>query len=182
MHKRPIPSSGGEQIQITAFPSDECTPAPSPDGKRIAYYTDTGGLWVMDLATKKTINVIRGEGFQDIISWSPDGKRLAVGYNPQPLFSGRSRSTVRCWSSLHLAGGVFGSLITHRTGNTQSSRCSLIRGTRIPGSYRCAVARPVESRLTLRQMPTRRGRPMDAGSASCHSERDRGKETSGRCS
>lgn len=79
-----IPSSGGEPIQITALPSDEVTPAPSPDGGRIAYYTDTGGLWVMDLATKKTINVARGEGFRDIISWSPDGKRLAVGYNPQP--------------------------------------------------------------------------------------------------
>ena len=80
-----ISASVGEPTQITAFPEDEVTPAPSPDGNRIAYYTDTGGLWVMDLATKKTINVARGEGFQDIISWSPDGKRLAVGYNPQPV-------------------------------------------------------------------------------------------------
>jgi len=36
----------------------------------------------MDLATGTRTNVTPGEGFQDIISWSPDGQTLMVGRNP----------------------------------------------------------------------------------------------------
>lgn len=77
-----IPASGGEPVAVTAFPADEFSPAPSPDGKRVAYLTDMAGLWVMDLVTGVKANVAPGEGFDDIVSWSPDGKTLIVGRNP----------------------------------------------------------------------------------------------------
>lgn len=79
-----IRASGGDPVAVTAFRSDEFSTAPSPDGKRIAYLTDMTGLWVMDLTTGTTTNVARGEGFHDIISWSPDGKTLVVGRDPHP--------------------------------------------------------------------------------------------------
>lgn len=79
-----IRASGGDPVAVTAFPSDEFSAAPSPDGKRIAYLTDMSGLWVMDLTTGTTTNVAPGQGFDDIISWSPDGNTLVVGRDPHP--------------------------------------------------------------------------------------------------
>ena len=79
-----IRASGGEPVAITRFPGDEFSAAPSPDGKRIAYLTDTTGLWTMNLATGARTNVTPGENFHDIVSWSPDGSALVVGHNPNP--------------------------------------------------------------------------------------------------
>lgn len=79
-----VPAEGGEPIRLTAGLEDEVTPAWSPDGRRIAFWTDLGGLFVMDLASGERTHIAPGEGFQDILSWSPDGQWIAVGRNPEP--------------------------------------------------------------------------------------------------
>ncbi|HEU5284916.1 MAG TPA: hypothetical protein VFU20_00225 [Sphingomicrobium sp.] len=79
-----IPGGGGEPVRLTFGPEDEVTAAWSPDSRRIAFLTDLGGLFVMDLASGSRTNVAPGEGFQDILSWSLDGRWIAVGRNPKP--------------------------------------------------------------------------------------------------
>lgn len=67
------------------------SPAISPDGERVAYIRDAGGvfaLYVMNLSTKETQRLQssgRATDFEELniltpgISWSPDGTKLAVG-------------------------------------------------------------------------------------------------------
>ncbi len=78
-----IPAGGGEPIRLTSGLDDDVTPAWSPDGRRIAFYTDLGGLFVMDLASGKRTSIAPGEGFQDILSWSPDGRSILASRNPE---------------------------------------------------------------------------------------------------
>ena len=79
-----VPAQGGEPVRLTGGPEDEVTPAWSPDGRHLAYLTDLGGLFVMEIKTGKRSQIAAGEGFQDILSWSPDGRWIAVGRNPEP--------------------------------------------------------------------------------------------------
>ncbi|MDP3674191.1 MAG: hypothetical protein Q8R44_03725 [Novosphingobium sp.] len=78
-----IPAGGGEPIRLTSGLDDEVTPAWSPDGRRIAFFTDLGGLFVMDLASGERTSIASGEGFHDILSWSPDGWSILASRNPE---------------------------------------------------------------------------------------------------
>jgi TolB protein len=53
------------------------SPAWSPDGKTIAFATNTGDIWLIDVATEWLTQVPIQTGESDHPTWSPDGKRLA---------------------------------------------------------------------------------------------------------
>lgn len=71
--------------QLTHHPGEDRTPAWSPDGKHIAFYStrnETGGIFFMD-ADGSNITELTNDG-ENAPSWSPDGKRIAVHVFPGP--------------------------------------------------------------------------------------------------
>ncbi|MCK6458669.1 MAG: S41 family peptidase [Planctomycetes bacterium] len=76
-----MPANGGEGRQVTSGPGNDQWPRWSPDGQRIAYFSDKAGkngndIYVVELrtgATAQVTNAPRDDFFQN---WSPDGKRL----------------------------------------------------------------------------------------------------------
>lgn len=88
----------GERVPypLTQSPDDEIEPCVSPDGRRVAYASNTGNddgdydLWIMRLLERGTgaagerdarrgpaVRVARTRGFDGFPAWSPDGNRLA---------------------------------------------------------------------------------------------------------
>ena len=57
------------------------TPAWSPDGKSVAYWSDANGeyqLWIYDVASGSTKNITNyTSGFKYQLFWSPDSKKMA---------------------------------------------------------------------------------------------------------
>ncbi|HEY2017166.1 MAG TPA: protein kinase [Bryobacteraceae bacterium] len=78
-----------EAVQLSSAPSEDMWPAWSPDGRSIAYVRKT-------TATERAIYVAPSEGGSerqvwtggDGVSWSPDGKWLALANTPPPKGSG----------------------------------------------------------------------------------------------
>ena len=71
--------------QLTQHPGEDRTPAWTPDGKQIAFYStrnESGGLFLMD-ADGRNITELTHEG-ENTPSWSPDGKQMAVHVHPGP--------------------------------------------------------------------------------------------------
>ena len=69
--------------QLTQHPGEDRTPAWSPDGKQIAFYStrnESGGIFLMD-ADGKNITELTHDG-ENAPSWSPDGKQMAVHVYP----------------------------------------------------------------------------------------------------
>ena len=85
---QPAPPEYSRVVRLTSGPAREYAPAISPDGKWVAYLSDTGGepnVWVKFLAGGEPINLTAGSGL--IVSSgtgiggleiSPDGARVAV--------------------------------------------------------------------------------------------------------
>ena len=85
---QPAPPEYSRVVRLTSGPAREYAPAISPDGKWVAYLSDTGGepnVWVQFLAGGEPINLTAGSGL--IVSSgtgiggleiSPDGARVAV--------------------------------------------------------------------------------------------------------
>jgi TolB protein len=74
-----VKADGKEPQSLTRAKSGGCrSPAPSPDGKRIAFLRDDPpGLYLMD-ADGTNQRRLTDKGFRDLPpSWSPNGKRLA---------------------------------------------------------------------------------------------------------
>ena len=57
------------------------SPAPSPDGQRLAY-VDDGDIWVLYLASGEKRHLTSGPDWDDNPVWSPDGQRLAYASSP----------------------------------------------------------------------------------------------------
>jgi Tol biopolymer transport system component len=74
-----VTADGKESVNLTEVKRGGCrSPAPSPDGKRIAFLRDDPeGLYLMDADGSNQRRLV-DKGFRDIPpAWSPDGKRLA---------------------------------------------------------------------------------------------------------
>jgi TolB protein len=84
-----VSADGRERRNLTRVRSGGCrSPAPSPDGKRIAFLRDDPpGLYLMD-AEGGNARRLTHMGFRDLPpSWSPDGKRLAYTTEERGKFS-----------------------------------------------------------------------------------------------
>jgi tricorn protease len=96
-----VPAEKGDHRQLTlSSDSHERSPAWSPDGRSIAYFSDAGGEYQLHIAVSdgggdvRTIPV-EGHGFYDNPVWSPDGSKIAYTDNSWSLYvldveSGRS--------------------------------------------------------------------------------------------
>ncbi|HEU4589184.1 MAG TPA: prolyl oligopeptidase family serine peptidase [Gemmatimonadales bacterium] len=79
----------GEVIRLGSTTSSSWAPVWSPDGKRVAFYSDEGGeagIWIWDMATRRATRfpgVIARHffGFEQI-RWSQDGQRLLAPILP----------------------------------------------------------------------------------------------------
>lgn len=70
---------GSAVVQLTSDPADDCQPAFSPDGKRIAFCSTRSGNWdlyLMDLDGKAIEQLTSGQAQDMHPSFSPDGSRL----------------------------------------------------------------------------------------------------------
>ena len=87
-----VPAEKGDPRNLTQTAGvHERSPAWSPDGKSVAYFSDAGGeyaLHVRDADGKGTAKVhkLTGAGFYELPAWSPDGKKIAYRDNSQTLY------------------------------------------------------------------------------------------------
>ncbi|MET8041987.1 S9 family peptidase [Micromonospora sp. NPDC005215] len=64
---------------------EDYRPAPSPDGRRVAYLSDQGGsprVWVRDIDAAEAVALPTGDEPVLALSWSPDGRWLACVVAP----------------------------------------------------------------------------------------------------
>ncbi len=75
-------SSGGEAERLTDGTGDAVNPAWSPDGTKIAFAWTRGfepgnfNIFVMDVATRKLVQLTNNEGRNENPTWAPDGVHL----------------------------------------------------------------------------------------------------------
>ena len=87
-----VPAEKGDPRNLTGSPGvHERSPAWSPDGKRVAYFSDEGGeyrLHVRSADGKDKPRALdpKGAGFYRLPAWSPDGKKIAYVDNSQSLY------------------------------------------------------------------------------------------------
>lgn len=70
---------------VTPPPGQDFAPAPSPDGRRVAYVSDRAGtpaVWVRDVDAAEAVALPRGDEPVLSVSWSPDGQWLACVVAP----------------------------------------------------------------------------------------------------
>ena len=88
-----LPREKGDDRNLTHTPGvHERSPAWSPDGRTIAYFSDESGEYALHLApqdgkgeVKKV--ALQGAGFYTDPDWSPDGKRLSYWDNSHSLWT-----------------------------------------------------------------------------------------------
>ncbi len=68
-------SLDGNPERVTLLGNDCHAPAVSPDGKKIAY-SSNGSIYILDLASKKSIKITDAEDESSFPSWHPDGNSL----------------------------------------------------------------------------------------------------------
>jgi tricorn protease len=96
-----VPAEKGDHRQLTSSSdSHERSPAWSPDGTSIAYFSDQGGEYRLHIAPSDGKGEVRqipveGHGFYEDPVWSPDGSKIAYTDNSWSLYvldveSGRS--------------------------------------------------------------------------------------------
>ncbi|MFG3557232.1 prolyl oligopeptidase family serine peptidase [Micromonospora sp. NPDC047557] len=70
---------------VTPPPGEDFAPAPSPDGRRVAYLSDRAGtptVWVRDVDAAEAVALPSGDAPVLSVSWSPDGQWLACVVAP----------------------------------------------------------------------------------------------------
>ncbi len=87
-----VPSEKGDDRNLTATPgSHERSPAWSPDGKSIAYFSDRSGEYRLTIAPQDGRGASRdfalsGSGFYERLEWAPDGSMLSLNDNSRTLY------------------------------------------------------------------------------------------------
>ena len=87
-----VPAKKGDVRNLTQSPgAHERSPAWSPDGKSIAYFSDAGGEYQLHIAPrdgkgKVSRHAVQGHGFYFRPKWSPDGKRISYVDNSKSLY------------------------------------------------------------------------------------------------
>jgi TolB protein len=75
-------ADGSNNVKLTDT-SDCREPSVSPDGRSIAYLSKLAGnydIWVMDVNSRKSMQVTDTKGDESSPSWSPDGTRLLYSF------------------------------------------------------------------------------------------------------
>ena len=70
----------GQPVRLTGETGDNWDPAPSPDGRRLAFSALSGGqrdVFLLDLETGETANLTRHPADDWLPAWAPGGGRLA---------------------------------------------------------------------------------------------------------
>jgi len=87
-----VPAEKGDARNLTNTPgAQERSPAWSPDGSNVAYFSDASGEYELHIAAHDGQGAVKrfrpgGAGFYDNLEWSPDSKKLAYTDNSQSLF------------------------------------------------------------------------------------------------
>lgn len=87
-----VPREKGDDRNLTNTPgASDRSPAWSPDGKSIAWFSDRSGeyqLYIGDQEGKGTPRAIRidGAGFYDDPKWSPDSKKISFADNSRSIY------------------------------------------------------------------------------------------------
>ena len=88
-----MPATGGPPVQITFDSGSDAFPQFSPDGSRIAYDSDTSGVYAVytvDLDTLAVTKLTPDSLLAGAPDWSPDGTRLTFNSNNYPCKTGTS--------------------------------------------------------------------------------------------
>ncbi|HEX6643982.1 MAG TPA: hypothetical protein VF037_04855, partial [Gemmatimonadales bacterium] len=93
---------GGELERLTEDPYQDLDPAPSPDGRSLAFTSDRGpggiegavNLYLLDLGSRRIQQLTRGDWVDETPAWGPDGR----------IYFTSSRDTVLNIFSVDLAG------------------------------------------------------------------------------
>lgn len=87
-----LPTHKGDAFNLTNTPGvHENSPAWSPDGKSIAYFSDASGEYALHIKNQDgsgdaKIFPLKGSGFYANINWSPDSKKLCFVDNGRRLY------------------------------------------------------------------------------------------------
>jgi tricorn protease len=87
-----VPADKGDPRNLSNTPgAHERSPAWSADGKQVAWFSDAGGEYALDVATQDGRGeakryAVDGAGFYDMLAFSPDGKHVSYRDNSQSLW------------------------------------------------------------------------------------------------
>ena len=87
-----VPAEKGDPRNLTNTTQwHERSPAWSPDGQQVAYFSDEGGEYTLRIASqdgKAAVRTVKvsGNGFYSQLAYSPDGKKLSYVDNSQTLY------------------------------------------------------------------------------------------------
>ena len=87
-----VPREKGDDRNLTRSPgAHDSHPAWSPDGKQIAFFSDTSGEYALRIASQDGHGepreiALKGSGFYEDLRWSPDGKHVSYADNSRAIW------------------------------------------------------------------------------------------------
>ena len=87
-----VPREKGDDRNLTRSPAaHDRSPAWSPDGKQVAYFSDASGEYALRIGAQDGHGeprevALKGSGFYDDPRWSPDGKRISYTDNSRVIW------------------------------------------------------------------------------------------------
>jgi len=117
-----VPMEKGDDRNITqSVAANDRSPAWSPDGKSIAWFTDESGEYMLRIAPQEGRGAVRnikvdGAGFYDDPKWSPDGTKISYNDNSHSLYVvdvASGVSTKISSNALYRPDHIFGENVNH---------------------------------------------------------------------